>query len=99
MPLSSLEPGPGYRTQRRGLEELEGSVPQFGVISPLWVQPHSHINNTYVIFADAGGTNRRGGSPVSDATPPSKRPSRSRPADVSSHAASFATWPRFTSPC
>ncbi|MCL5961610.1 MAG: ParB N-terminal domain-containing protein [Chloroflexi bacterium] len=51
IPLGNLEPGAGYRTQFRGMEELEGSIRQFGVLSPLWVEPHPTRENRYVIFA------------------------------------------------
>ncbi len=51
IPLSNLEPSPGYRTQLRGMEELESSVRQFGVLSPLWVRLHPEAKNRYIIFA------------------------------------------------
>lgn len=51
IPLSNLEPGPTYRTQFRTMDELENSIRQFGVLTPLWVRPHPTKDNRYVIFA------------------------------------------------
>lgn len=49
--LGNLEPGVGYRTQLREMEELENSIRQFGVLTPLWVQPDPNVQNRYIIFA------------------------------------------------
>lgn len=51
IPLSNLEPGPTYRTQFRAMDELENSIRQFGLLTPLWVRPHPTKDNCYVIFA------------------------------------------------
>lgn len=51
IPLGNLEPGPSYRTQFRGMAELESSIRQFGVLNPLWVQPDPDVNNRFLIFA------------------------------------------------
>ncbi|MCL5958409.1 MAG: ParB N-terminal domain-containing protein [Chloroflexi bacterium] len=51
MPLSYLEPGLGYRSQLRGMEEMENSIRRFGVLMPLLVQPHPKKTNCYIIFA------------------------------------------------
>lgn len=51
IPLANLEPSSGYRTQLRGMEELENSIRQFGVLSPLWVRIHPKAENRYIIFA------------------------------------------------
>ncbi|TAK31061.1 MAG: hypothetical protein EPO21_18315 [Chloroflexota bacterium] len=51
IPLGNLEPSAGYRTQLRDMEELENSIRQFGVLTPLWVRPDPNVRNRYLIFA------------------------------------------------
>src|SRR3989304_2953155 len=51
IPLGNLGPGQGYRTQLRDMEELENSIRQFGVLTPLWVHPDAEVQNRYIVFA------------------------------------------------
>lgn len=51
IPLVNLELGPNYRSQLRDMDSLVESVYQFGVLTPLWVEPHPSVPNKYVIFA------------------------------------------------
>lgn len=51
VPLVNLELGPNYRSQLRDMHSLVESVYQFGVLTPLWVQPHPTKRNKYVVFS------------------------------------------------
>jgi len=51
IPLVNLEPGPNYRSQLRDMEALVASVYEFGVLAPLWVEPHPTRASKYTIFS------------------------------------------------
>jgi hypothetical protein len=66
IPLVNLELGPNYRSQLREMDSLVESVYQFGVLTPLWVEPHASKHNKYIVFA---GRRRYEAARLGDAAP------------------------------